>query len=162
MSFPSGHACAAFAGFGFLALYFNAKFGIFGHKPAVVEQEEEKSNAVRVSVKEVPDREKHAGRLPHWRLVLFVAPLLIAVLMAGSKIRDMWHHPVDVVFGACVGTLFALMAYRMVYGSAWDQRTNHLAREVRGEGLKPGMEDGGVMLGGSRNGSIDKDKGYVV
>lgn len=31
MSFPSGHAVAAFAGFGFLALYINAKFKVFGH-----------------------------------------------------------------------------------------------------------------------------------
>ena len=34
MSFPSGHSVAAFAGFGFLALYMNAKFGIFASRPS--------------------------------------------------------------------------------------------------------------------------------
>ncbi|KAF1980000.1 acid phosphatase/Vanadium-dependent haloperoxidase, partial [Bimuria novae-zelandiae CBS 107.79] len=136
MSFPSGHACAAFAGFGFVALYFNAKFGVFGHKPrprastSEALDEARGGQGVEVEVKEV--QEEKRVRVSHWRLVLFVAPIVVAVLLAASKVRDAWHHPVDVVFGSLVGMLFALMAYRMVYRSVWDQRTNHLAREVYG------------------------------
>lgn len=52
--------------------------------------------------------------------MLFVAPLLLALIMAASKVRDGWHHPVDVVAGALIGTAFALMAYRMVYRGVWD------------------------------------------
>jgi hypothetical protein len=33
----------------------------------------------------------------------------IATILAASKIRDGWHHPIDVVFGAIVGTAFAHM-----------------------------------------------------
>lgn len=137
MSFPSGHACAAFAGFGFLALYFNAKFGVLGRKSGPQDGEGGGS-----------ERRGGGARIPHWRLVLFVAPLLLAVLMAASKIRDMWHHPEDVVFGACVGSLFALMAYRMVYRGVWDQERNHVAREVGGEDVRGGDGAGA--------------KGYVV
>lgn len=136
MSFPSGHACAAFAGFGFLALYLNAKFGVLGHKPRVpVKEDSEPGDRVQVSVEEV--KGVHHARVSHWKLVLFVAPILVAVVIAASKVRDMWHHPIDVVFGGLVGTLFALMAYRMVFESVWDQKTNHLAREVVEEPVAP-------------------------
>ncbi|KAK7188488.1 PAP2 superfamily protein [Paraphaeosphaeria sporulosa] len=161
MSFPSGHACAAFAGFGFLALYFNAKFGVLGHKPREDEKEDVKSGAgiVQVGVEEVQQDQRSFTRVPHWRLVLFAAPVLVAVIMAASKIRDMWHHPVDVVFGACVGVLFALMAYRMVYRAVWDQNKNHLARDILARDMGGGERaNGGVQVGEP---GID-DKGYVV
>lgn len=72
------------------------------------------------------------GRVHHWKLVLFVAPWCIAVLFALSKIRDAWHHPVDVMFGALVGTFFAHMAYKMAYRSVYDSRTNHIPLEGDG------------------------------
>lgn len=117
MSFPSGHACAAFAGFGFLALWLNAKFKIFsrgGHFRNHYGTSERKGQG------------EEGERVQHWKLVLFMAPWCIAVLLALSKVRDGWHHPVDVVFGALVGTLFAHMAYKMVYRSVYDERTNHI------------------------------------
>ena len=85
---------------------------------------------VQVSVKEVEDKGKGKARIPHWKLVMFIVPLLLAVVIAASKVRDGWHHPFDVIFGAMVGSLFALMAYRMMYKGIWQQKTNHLAREV--------------------------------
>ncbi|KAF2203464.1 hypothetical protein GQ43DRAFT_262919 [Delitschia confertaspora ATCC 74209] len=96
-SFPSGHSSAAFAGFTFLALYINAKFKVFAD---------------------------HHSR--HWKLLLFVLPILTALLMALSKVIDYWHNWYDVLVGSIIGTLFALMAYRMVYTSVWDWRTNHI------------------------------------
>jgi diacylglycerol diphosphate phosphatase/phosphatidate phosphatase len=108
MSFPSGHSCAAFAGFGFLALYLNAKFDIFAHRA----------------------REGMGWRRTHhWKMLLFVAPLLFAVIVAASKVRDGWHHPVDVVGGAVIGSSVALMAYKMVYRGVWNQEKNHVAME---------------------------------
>lgn len=97
MSFPSGHACAAFAGFGFLALYLNAKYKCFAR----------------------------GGRSHHWKLVLFVLPWCVAVILAGSKVRDGWHHPIDVVFGALVGTVFAHMAFSMVFRGVYRSEENH-------------------------------------
>ncbi|KAH7406906.1 phosphatidic acid phosphatase type 2/haloperoxidase [Phaeosphaeria sp. MPI-PUGE-AT-0046c] len=122
MSFPSGHACAAFAGFGFLALFLNAKYKIFSrgghfrqHYGTRAEREAE---------------HEHVGdstqRVRHWKLVLFVAPWCIAVVLALSKMRDGWHHPVDLVFGSLLGTFFAHMAYKMVYRSVYDEETNHI------------------------------------
>ncbi|KAF2124762.1 PAP2-domain-containing protein [Dothidotthia symphoricarpi CBS 119687] len=101
MSFPSGHACAAFAGFGFLALYLNAKFQCFGH----------------------------GARGRHWKLVLFSLPWCVAVVIAGSKVRDRWHHPVDVVVGALVGTLFAHVAFGMVFRGVYGAGGNALPKE---------------------------------
>jgi diacylglycerol diphosphate phosphatase/phosphatidate phosphatase len=46
--------------------------------------------------------------------------------MALSKLSDAWHHPIDIVFGSLVGMLFAHMAYKMVYRSVYDWRTNHV------------------------------------
>ncbi|KAF1914679.1 phosphatidic acid phosphatase type 2/haloperoxidase [Ampelomyces quisqualis] len=121
MSFPSGHACAAFAGFGFLALWLNAKFKVLsrdvrGRDP--VEYHEENAEEMQ--------KTNQTQRVHHWKLVLFVAPWCIAVVLALSKLRDAWHHPVDIVFGALVGTAFAHMAYKMVYRSVYDSRMNHV------------------------------------
>ena len=93
MSFPSGHACAAFAGFVFLALYINAKFKVFA--------------------------DYHSR---HWRLCFFALPILIATLMALSKLIDYWHNWWDILVGAIIGTMFAILVYRQVYTSIWDWR----------------------------------------
>ncbi|KAH3968140.1 hypothetical protein HBH51_130950 [Parastagonospora nodorum] len=125
MSFPSGHSCAAFAGFGFLALYLNAKFKVLSRGGHFRDYYGGKAW-------ERSERGGGMERVHHWKLVLFVAPWCIAILFALSKIRDAWHHPVDVVFGALVGTLFAHMAYKMAYRSVYDSRTNHIPLEGDG------------------------------
>lgn len=58
-SFPSGHSTAAFAGFIFLSLYFNAQLKVMsGHNPA------------------------------YWKMILFFAPILGATLIAGALTID--------------------------------------------------------------------------
>ncbi|KAF2469842.1 PAP2-domain-containing protein, partial [Lindgomyces ingoldianus] len=96
MSFPSGHSVAAFSGFIFLALWINAKFKVFAD---------------------------YKTRM--WQLLLFMLPILVAVLIAASKTIDYWHHWYDVLAGAIIGTLFALWGYRQVYYSIFDYRYNH-------------------------------------
>jgi diacylglycerol diphosphate phosphatase/phosphatidate phosphatase len=136
MSFPSGHACAAFAGFGFLALWMNAKFKVFGegrrsgfphaqNTPNTAGETNDESGNNEVGEKD----ERGGGRIQHWKFVLFATPWCLAFLLAGSKVRDEWHHPVDVIFGALVGTAFAHLAYRMVYRSIYNSRKNHIPRE---------------------------------
>jgi diacylglycerol diphosphate phosphatase/phosphatidate phosphatase len=121
MSFPSGHACAAFAGFGFLALWLNAKFKVLsrgGHFRDHYGSPRYRKRAAK---------QRGLGRRVHpWKLVLFLVPLCIATLFALSKVRDEWHHPIDIAFGALIGILFAHMAYKMVYWSVYDWRTNHI------------------------------------
>lgn len=136
ISFPSGHACAAFAGFGFLALWMNAKFKVFGegrrsgfphaqNTPNTAGETNDESENNEVGEKD----ERGGGRIQHWKFVLFATPWCLAFLLAGSKVRDEWHHPVDVIFGALVGTAFAHLAYRMVYRSIYNSRQNHIPRE---------------------------------
>lgn len=96
MSFPSGHATAAFAGFGFLALWLNAKFKVFADYKSRV-----------------------------WQLALFSLPILIAFLLAMSKVVDYSHHWWDVLVGSLIGTFFAFMAYRQVYWAIWDWRYDY-------------------------------------
>jgi diacylglycerol diphosphate phosphatase/phosphatidate phosphatase len=143
MSFPSGHSNAAFAGFGFLALYLNAKYGIFAHRDDTVARTDEPSAVAgetldRETTEEtlkVEDGEKKAQppaagkRTAHWRLGLFVLPLLLASILAASKVRDGWHHTSDVVAGALIGSAFALMAYKMVYRNVWRQEGNARAMD---------------------------------
>ena len=58
-SFPSGHSTAAFAGLIFLSLYFNAQLKVMSaHNPA------------------------------YWKMVLFFAPILGAILIAGALTID--------------------------------------------------------------------------
>jgi len=115
-SFPSGHSTAAFAGFVFLFLYFNAKLKLWSnYHPAF------------------------------WKMILVYAPLLGATLIAGSLTIDEFHHWYDVLAGATIGTIMAFGAYRMVYAAIWDWRFNHipLPRGVNGVNFGKGMGYGG-------------------
>ncbi|KAI6265698.1 hypothetical protein MCOR23_005099 [Pyricularia oryzae] len=96
-SWPSGHTTAAFAGFVYLSLYLNAKLKVFAnHHPAL------------------------------WKLALAYFPILCAVLIAGSLSVDGSHNWYDILTGMVIGITFALSAYRSVYASVWNWRTNHI------------------------------------
>ncbi|GKU03721.1 phosphatidic acid phosphatase beta [Fusarium langsethiae] len=96
-SFPSGHTTAAFAGFGFLFLWLNAKLKVWAdHKPAF------------------------------WKLSLTFIPVLAAVLIAGSLTIDAAHNWYDILGGGFIGIIMAFASYRSTYASVWDWRFNHL------------------------------------
>jgi diacylglycerol diphosphate phosphatase/phosphatidate phosphatase len=138
MSFPSGHSAAAFAGFGVLALYLNAKFKILGnHKHENIEHLEQtalpqtNADTQTASIKEKTGSKEHmkSSQTPHWKMLMFVTPWLIASALGMSKVADYWHHPIDVLAGALLGTVMAHMAYRMTYKGVYDSRVNHIPRE---------------------------------
>jgi hypothetical protein len=94
---PSGHATAAFAGFIFLALYFNAQLKLLSaHNPA------------------------------YWKMLLFMAPILAAILIAMAMNMDGYHHWYDVTIGGLIGTACAFVAFRSTFASIWDFRFNHV------------------------------------
>jgi len=74
MSFPSSHASAAFAGFGFLALYLNAKFKVIASEG--------------LGFRHYYRRDETPKRVGHWKLIMFAAPWCIACVLALSKVGD--------------------------------------------------------------------------
>ncbi|CAA7397651.1 unnamed protein product [Spirodela intermedia] len=80
-SFPSGHASWSFTGLGFLALYLSGKIRAF-------------------------DRKGHIAKLC---IVFF--PLLVAALVAISRVDDYRHHWQDVFAGGLLGLVVASFCY---------------------------------------------------
>ncbi|XP_051149133.1 lipid phosphate phosphatase 2-like isoform X1 [Andrographis paniculata] len=80
-SFPSGHTSWSFAGLGFLSLYLSGKIKCF-------------------------DRRGHVAKLC---IVFF--PILLACLVAVSRVDDYWHHWQDVFAGGLLGLVVATFCY---------------------------------------------------
>ncbi|VAI89066.1 unnamed protein product [Triticum turgidum subsp. durum] len=80
-SFPSGHASGAFAGLGFLSWYLAGKLKAF-------------------------DRRGHVAKL-----CVVLLPLLMATMVAISRVTDYWHHWQDVFAGGVLGLVVASFCY---------------------------------------------------
>ncbi|KAJ4972794.1 hypothetical protein NE237_005968 [Protea cynaroides] len=80
-SFPSGHTSWSFAGLGFLSLYLSGKVKAF-------------------------DRRGHVAKL-----CIVLLPLLLASLVAVSRVDDYWHHWQDVFAGGLLGLIVATFCY---------------------------------------------------
>jgi membrane-associated phospholipid phosphatase len=132
-SMPSGHATAAFASLVYLSLYLNGKLKIFANY-----------------------------RPQYWKLVLFYAPLLGAVLLAASLTIDRYHHWYDVLAGSIIGTIYAFGAYRFQYASIWDYRFNHipLPRIEADQGYDYHLDHVEKAMSGSRKGGWNNGNIY--
>ncbi|KAK9705161.1 hypothetical protein RND81_07G037500 [Saponaria officinalis] len=80
-SFPSGHTSWSFAGLGFLAWYLSGKIRVF-------------------------DRRGHVAKL-----CLVLTPILLAALVAVSRVDDYWHHWQDVFAGGLLGMVISSFCY---------------------------------------------------
>ncbi|XP_073064448.1 lipid phosphate phosphatase 2-like isoform X2 [Primulina eburnea] len=89
-SFPSGHTSWSFAGLGFLAWYLSGKVKVF-------------------------DRRGHVAKL----CIIFV-PLLLAALVAVSRVDDYWHHWQDVFAGSLLGLTVASFCYLQFFPPPYD------------------------------------------
>lgn len=89
-SFPSGHSSWSFAGLGFLAWYLSGKIKAF-------------------------DRRGHVAKL-----CLVFLPLLVAALVAVSRVDDYWHHWQDVFAGGLLGLTVASICYLQFFPPPYD------------------------------------------
>ncbi|XP_066377030.1 lipid phosphate phosphatase 2-like isoform X2 [Miscanthus floridulus] len=80
-SFPSGHSSGCFAGLGFLSWYLADKIKAF-------------------------DRRGHVAKL-----CIVLLPLLLATMVAVSRVSDYWHHWQDVFAGRVLGLVVASFCY---------------------------------------------------
>lgn len=80
-SFPSGHSSWSFAGLGFLSWYVAGKVKAF-------------------------DRRGHVAKL-----CVVLLPLLLAAMVAVSRVDDYWHHWQDVFAGGILGLVVASFCY---------------------------------------------------
>ncbi|CAG7846763.1 SubName: Full=Related to diacylglycerol pyrophosphate phosphatase DPP1 {ECO:0000313/EMBL:CCA74404.1} [Serendipita indica DSM 11827] len=139
-SLPSGHSTAAFAGFVFLALYFNAQLKLLSaHNPA------------------------------YWKILLFFAPILAAMLIALAMVMDGFHHWWDVTVGGLIGTACAFVAFRTTFASIWDFRFNHVLlprtsslflRNKGGDANGMGIPSFGYVPGESGQWPVTRDGGW--
>ena len=96
-SFPSGHAEVAFAGLGYLAIYLFCHLRIPSLKRTTVS---------------------------NWKLLLVIAPLLLATYLSSTLVLGYHHHACDVCFGALIGWVMAFLGYQMVFKAISDGRWN--------------------------------------
>ncbi|KAK4260773.1 hypothetical protein QN277_003846 [Acacia crassicarpa] len=89
-SFPSGHASGSFAGLTFLAWYLSGKIKVF-------------------------DRKGHVAKL----CIVFL-PILMAAMVAVSRVDDYWHHWQDVFAGGLIGTIIASFCYLQFFPPPYD------------------------------------------
>jgi membrane-associated phospholipid phosphatase len=86
-SFPSGHTSMSFSGFVYCSLYLAAWLKIGG-------------------------QDRRLGRWEGiWKLVIVLAPTILAGFIGLTRIRDYWHHWEDVTVGALLGSAFAYAAW---------------------------------------------------
>ncbi|KAF8986225.1 hypothetical protein BGZ46_007756 [Entomortierella lignicola] len=86
-SFPSGHSSFSFGGLGFLSMYLAGKIHLFDERGHI------------------------------YKSLVVLAPMILAALIAASRVADYRHHWQDVSAGALIGGVFAVFAYRQYYPS---------------------------------------------
>ncbi|XP_074309509.1 lipid phosphate phosphatase 2-like [Silene latifolia] len=89
-SFPSGHSSWSFAGLGFLAWYLGGKIKVF-------------------------DRRGHVAKL-----CIVLSPILLAAMVAVSRVDDYWHHWQDVFTGGLLGMVISSFCYLQFFPPPYD------------------------------------------
>nr|XP_053633149.1 LOW QUALITY PROTEIN: phospholipid phosphatase 5-like [Cherax quadricarinatus] len=84
--FSGGHSSFSFCSLGFLSLWIFGKLSVFSRK-----------------------------RGQGWRLVVGMAPLILAMMVALSRTSDYHHHWQDVVVGSLLGLFISYLCYRQYY-----------------------------------------------
>uniref|UniRef100_A0A7N0U389 Phosphatidic acid phosphatase type 2/haloperoxidase domain-containing protein n=1 Tax=Kalanchoe fedtschenkoi TaxID=63787 RepID=A0A7N0U389_KALFE len=119
-SFPSGHTSWSFAGLGFFSWYMAGKVRAF-------------------------NRRGHVAKL----CIVFL-PLLVAALVAVSRVDDYWHHWQDVFAGGLIGLVIASFCYLQFFPAPYhtDGWGPHAYFQVLAESQQPqnGSTSNGLYL----------------
>ena len=107
-SFPSGHSSLAFCAMTILCLYFYGKVGL--HRTPFTYD----------ATKNYPSL---ATKLLAW--ISFSVPLSIALFVACSRVHDYYHHPADIVTGALIGSVCAVLATSLWYPSVFSDAAGY-------------------------------------
>lgn len=116
-SFPSGHAGTAFAGLVYLALSVRAALksmvGRVVNSYAYTQPPSDMDTSEELTTRTPPPHEP-------WMPITFsvlvpLVPVLAAAYIAASRVMDYRHHPTDVLAGATLGSLMALVVYRATH-----------------------------------------------
>jgi membrane-associated phospholipid phosphatase len=59
-----------------------------------------------------------------WKVLISLAPLSVAIGVAITRIRDMWHHPEDVIVGSLLGAGTSAFAFSLQGFSVSDTNTS--------------------------------------
>ena len=62
----------------------------------------------------------------YWKIIAFFAPLLGAMLIAGSLVKDHHHSAYDCIAGGIIGAIIGYAHFRTSYFGVWDYRVNHI------------------------------------
>ncbi|KAF8938581.1 hypothetical protein BGZ58_000617 [Dissophora ornata] len=110
-SFPSGHSSFSFGGLGYLSMYLAGKLHLFDERGHI------------------------------YKSIVVLAPIILATLIAISRVADYRHHWEDVTAGSFIGSVFAVFAYRQYYPSLGCAESDcPFSPRVKEEGL-PFTED---------------------
>jgi diacylglycerol diphosphate phosphatase/phosphatidate phosphatase len=72
-----------------------------------------------------------------YKSLVVLAPMILAALIAASRVSDYRHHWHDVTAGAMVGGIFAVFAYRQYYPSLASAKSDRPFSPRVGEELLP-------------------------
>ncbi|KAF9088164.1 hypothetical protein BGX23_007581 [Mortierella sp. AD031] len=118
-SFPSGHSSFSFGGLGFLSMYLAGKLHLFDERGHI------------------------------YKSLVVLAPMILAALIATSRVSDYRHHWQDVTAGSFIGFFFAVFAYRQYYPSLASNKSDRPFSPRIREDLLPGGGGSFLGLGGS-------------
>ncbi|KAG9064907.1 hypothetical protein KI688_003169 [Linnemannia hyalina] len=120
-SFPSGHSSFSFGGLGFLSMYLAGKLHLFDERGHI------------------------------YKSLVVLAPMILAALIATSRVADYRHHWQDVTVGSFIGFFFAVFAYRQYYPSLASNKSDRPFSPRIREDFLPGGSFLGIGSGSNDN-----------
>ncbi|OAQ23118.1 acid phosphatase/Vanadium-dependent haloperoxidase [Linnemannia elongata AG-77] len=120
-SFPSGHSSFSFGGLGFLSMYLAGKLHLFDERGHI------------------------------YKSLVVLAPMILAALIATSRVSDYRHHWQDVTAGSFIGFFFAVFAYRQYYPSLASNKSDRPFSPRIREDFLPGGSFLGISSSNDRD-----------